>query len=37
MNFFFYNLTLGAGCGQLGHPNISEMPKDADNCNYSII
>ena len=24
----------GAGCGQLGHPNISEMPKDADNCPY---
>lgn len=24
----------GAGCGQLGHPNIQEMPKDADNCPY---
>jgi alpha-tubulin suppressor-like RCC1 family protein len=24
----------GAGCGQLGHPNIHEMPKDADNCPY---
>jgi alpha-tubulin suppressor-like RCC1 family protein len=24
----------GAGCGQLGHPNINEMPKDADSCPY---
>jgi len=33
-NKFFNNL--GAGCGQLGHPNIAEMPKDADNCNKYI-
>ena len=24
----------GAGCGQLGHPNIHEMPKDSDNCPF---
>jgi alpha-tubulin suppressor-like RCC1 family protein len=24
----------GAGCGQLGHPNINSMSRDADNCPY---
>jgi alpha-tubulin suppressor-like RCC1 family protein len=24
----------GAGCGQLGHPNINNMSRDADNCPY---
>ena len=24
----------GAGCGQLGHPNINEMRKDSDGCPY---